>query len=193
MSTRRDAALQPRRCALLDNVLGRVHAPGVDVAGLGPCRTAAVGVLVLLTCRTWSVDRPAPTRSWRCPRLGPVTCLGPTTSVSVGRLSWSWNVPSICGVRGPVTTNPRCAGTACGYSTWSITRGRTGWRRGRNGEGGGGEVGQMGEGLKGGRRGGGRMWEGGGGSRHLVVDFCLAIKAGLTLALMTERGRSRMP
>ena len=118
----RDAALE-RRDALLDDVLGRVHDPGVDVAGLGKAEQRGGVLGAVERVGRGLVDRQRPRVGGDVGGLAGVDLLGLERPVSrSGLLAWSWKALHLC-VRGPVITDPRLPVAACGYSTWSITRG----------------------------------------------------------------------
>ena len=147
---RRDAALQ-RGDALLDDVLRRVHDPGVDVAGLGKAEQRGRVLGAVEGVRRGLVDRQRPRVGRAVGLLAGVDLLGlerPMRRRVVGGVlgAHSWfsccDGPAgfgagalFCTQRqlrtpdlrlsslGARHNGPALAGSRCGYSTWSITRG----------------------------------------------------------------------
>ena len=150
---RRDAAFQ-RRDALLDDVLRRVHDPGVDVAGLGKAEQRGGVLGAVERVGRGLVDRQRPRVGRDVRRLAGVDLLGlerPPRRRVVGGVFGAHGLFSCCdgpaglGVDalsdncarrtsacllwGPVTTDPRLPVAGCGYSTWSSPGApHRGWR-----------------------------------------------------------------
>ena len=94
---RGDAALE-RGDALLDDVLRRVHDPGVDVARLGQAEQRGGVLGVVEGVRRGLVDRQRPGVGGAVGRLAGVDLLGLERPVAVGsRFRCSWDSPGVMG------------------------------------------------------------------------------------------------
>ena len=124
----RDAAFE-RGDALLDDVLRRIHDPGVDVAGLGEAEQRGGVLGAVERVRRGLVDRQGACVGRDVRGLARVHLLGFERPI-LGRVFWrAHGRPSIC-VRGPVERTRACRQPlASGYSTWSSPGApHRGWR-----------------------------------------------------------------